>query len=55
MAWIEKPRGLRDGTVRWRVAAQQGWRLHSLQLVPVFGGLGKQTGVVLLAVYEFEC
>jgi hypothetical protein len=33
--------------------AQEGWRLHSLQPVPVFGGISqKQAGVILLAVYE---
>ena len=35
--------------------AQEGWRLHSLQPVPVFGGISqKQTGVILLAVYEHD-
>jgi hypothetical protein len=35
--------------------AQEGWRLHSLQPVPMFGGISqKQTGVILLAVYEHE-
>ena len=33
--------------------AEDGWELHSIQPVPVFGGLSqKQTGVVLLAVFE---
>lgn len=31
----------------------EGWRLHSLQPVPIFGGLtGKQSGVELLAIFE---
>jgi hypothetical protein len=35
--------------------AQEGWRLHSLQFVPVIGGISqKQTGTILLAVYEHE-
>lgn len=30
-----------------------GWRLHSVQPIDVFGGFSqKQTGTVLLAVYE---
>jgi hypothetical protein len=33
--------------------AQEGWRLHSLQPITVFGAFGgKATGTVLLAVYE---
>ena len=35
--------------------AQEGWRLHSLQFVPVFGSFTQnQTGTILLAVYEHE-
>jgi hypothetical protein len=38
---------------RLNAQGSPGWRLHSLQPVPVFGGLShQQTGVVLLAVYE---
>jgi hypothetical protein len=34
---------------------QEGWRLHSVQPIPVFGGFSqKQQGLVLLAVYERE-
>lgn len=33
--------------------AAEGWRLHSLQPVPIFGGVtSKQTGVELLAIFE---
>jgi hypothetical protein len=33
--------------------AAEGWRLHSLQPVPIFGGLtSKQIGVELLAIFE---
>jgi hypothetical protein len=33
--------------------AVSGWRLHSVQPVPVFGGFSdKQTGTVLPAVFE---
>jgi hypothetical protein len=36
-------------------AAQEGWRLHSVQPVPVFGGISqKQTGTVLLAIFEHD-
>jgi Domain of unknown function (DUF4177) len=35
--------------------AAEGWRLHSLQPVPIFSGLtSKQTGVELLAIFESE-
>ncbi len=33
--------------------ASEGWRLHSLQPAPIFGGLtGKQSGVELPAIFE---
>lgn len=33
--------------------AAEGWRLHSLQPVRIFGGLtSKQSGVELLAIFE---
>jgi hypothetical protein len=35
--------------------AQEGWRLHSIQPVPVVGGItGQHQGVVLLAVFEHD-
>jgi Domain of unknown function (DUF4177) len=40
-----------SGTITAQAA--EGWRLHSLQPVPIFGGLtSKQTGVELLAIFE---
>ena len=53
--WTKKGREQEMETLSAAVSmnAQPGWRLHSLQPVPVFGGLSqKQTGVILLAVYE---
>jgi len=33
--------------------AQEGWSLHSIEPIPVFGGFsGQQQGLVLLAVFE---
>lgn len=35
--------------------AEGGWKLHSLQPVPLFGGFSqKQTGVLLLAIFEHD-
>lgn len=35
--------------------AQDGWRLHSLQPVPLFGGIsGQAQGIALLAVFEHD-
>ena len=35
--------------------AQEGWRLHSLQPIALFGAYGgKATGTILLAIYEHE-
>ena len=55
--WTKKGREQQMATLSTTLSSEgdDGWRLHSVQPVPVFGGFSqKQTGLVLLAVYESD-
>jgi hypothetical protein len=53
--WTKKGKQHEMETLSRTITAQaaEGWQLHSLQPVPIFGGLtSKQSGVELLAIFE---
>ncbi|MPZ92735.1 MAG: hypothetical protein GEU68_14130 [Actinobacteria bacterium] len=48
-----KEKEMADLSQRLNAECREGERLHSFEHVPTVGGItGKQTGVVLLAIYE---